>query len=74
MLNKWIDYLIRLILITLAIIWFFLLYSDSSLLVLLAIILLIGTTIYLIMKEQSDLTSNMHNIRKKFLNELHIKK
>ncbi|WP_125772595.1 hypothetical protein [Companilactobacillus furfuricola] len=74
MLNKWIDYFIRIVLITLAIIWFFLLYSDSSLLVLLAIILLIGTTLYLITKEQSDLSSNISNLRKKFRHELHMKK
>ncbi len=74
MLNKWIDYLIRIVLITLAIIWFFLLYSDSSLLVLLAIVLLIGTTLYLIIKEQSDLHSNIHNIRKKFMHQTHPKK
>ncbi|MCH4009899.1 hypothetical protein [Companilactobacillus sp.] len=74
MLNKWIDYAIRLILIALAIYWFTLLYSDSSLLVILAIILLVGTTLYLITKEQSDLSANLRNLRHKFRNDLHFKK
>lgn len=74
MLNKWIDYLIRLVLVTLAIIWFFMLYSDNSLLVLLGIILLIDTTLYLLTKERSDLSSNIKHVNKKFLKELHLKK
>ncbi|MFD1472144.1 hypothetical protein [Companilactobacillus mishanensis] len=71
--NKWIDYFIRLVIISLSIVWFFMLYSDSSMLVLLAIVLLIGTTLYLIVKEQSDFTTNVHNLKRKF-NHLHFKK
>ncbi|WP_125710686.1 hypothetical protein [Companilactobacillus zhongbaensis] len=74
MLNKWVDLLIRIALITLAVIWFILLYSNSSLLGILAVILLVGTTLYLITKEQSDLSSNISDLKKKFLHELHLKK
>jgi len=64
MLNKWVDYFIRILLISLAIVFFCLLYSDSSFLVPLAIILLVGTTLYLITKEQSNFTSNVHDLRR----------
>lgn len=74
MLNKWVDYFIRLSLIILAIIWFRLLYSDSSYLVVLAIILLVGTTLYLITKEETGVSTNVHNLRRKFSHEFHLKK